>query len=101
MTIREQNGRAVLQPAGELTIFEAAEFREALLALSGKEGAPELSLTNIDRMDSSCVQLVVAGCQEMALHITDVSPGVQAQFEVIGCRKYLNGVVDSSASESS
>ena len=100
MTIQEQNDRAILQPDGELTIFEAGEFREALLALSAKKGESELSLTNIERMDSSCVQLVVAACQEMALHITDVSPGVQEQFDVIGCGKFLNGAADSSESKS-
>ncbi len=91
MTIQEQNGRAVLQPEGELTIVEAAEFREAFLALSAKPGQLELNLANIERVDSSSVQLVVAACQEMALHIADVSPGVQEQFDMIGCGKFLNG----------
>jgi len=62
MTIQEQNGRAVLQPEGELTIVEAAEFREAFLALSAKPGQLELNLANIERVDSSSVQLVVAAC---------------------------------------
>ena len=97
MMIQEQNGRAVLQPDDELTIFEAAEFREALLALSAKDGELELSLANIERMDSSSVQLVVAACQEMALNITKVSPVVQEQFDVIGCGKFLEGAVNSSA----
>ncbi len=91
MTIQEQNGRAVLQSEGELTIVEAAEFREAFLALSAKPGQLELNLANIERVDSSSVQLVVAACQEMALHIADVSPGVQEQFDMIGCGKFLNG----------
>jgi len=58
-----------------LTIVEAAEFREAFLALSAKPGQLELNLANIERVDSSSVQLVVAACEEMALPIADVSPG--------------------------
>ena len=96
MTIQNQNGRAVLQPEGELTIFEAADFREALLALGAKDEQAELSLAKIERIDSSCVQLVVAACQEMALHISEASPAVQEQFEVIGCGKFLNGPQEAS-----
>ncbi len=99
MMIQEQNGRAVLRPQGELTIFEASDLREALLSLSAKEGELELSLGNVERMDTSSVQLVVAACQEMALHITGVSSSVREQFDVIGCGKFLNAPVDFSESE--
>ena len=89
MAIKEKKDRAVLQPDGELTIFEAADFREALLDLSTKEGQLELSFANIGRVDSSCVQLVVSACQEMVLQVTNVSAAVQEQFDVIGCGKFL------------
>jgi len=88
MTIQEQNGRAVLQPEGELTIFEAADFRDAFVALGAKSEELELSLANVERMDSSCVQLVIAACQEMTLKITNVPPRVREQFDVIGCGKF-------------
>jgi anti-sigma B factor antagonist len=100
MTIQEQNGRAIFNPEGELTIFEAAEFRQALLALSEKQGALELNLAGVTRMDSSGVQLVIAACQEMVLQITNVSSAVQEQFEVIGCGAFLNGPTVPSASNS-
>ena len=90
MTIQEQNGRIVLQPEGEITIFEAADFHQALLTLSEKPGELELSLSTVSRMDSSGVQLVVAACQEMILQITNVSSAVKEQFEVIGCGEFLN-----------
>ncbi len=96
MTIQERNDRAALQPDGELTIFEAADFRDALVALSAKHGQLELDLANIERMDSSSVQLVVAACQEMALHITNVSSAVRDQFEIVGCAKFLERPVDPS-----
>jgi len=100
MTIQEQNGHAVLQPVGELTIFEAVELHEAFIALSAQPGQLELSLANIERMDSSSVQLVVAACQEMALNITDVPPVVQEQFNAIGCGKFLHGAEVPSAPKS-
>lgn len=90
MTIQEQNGCAVLQPEGDLTIFEAAEFRDALVELSAKKDKRGLSLAKIERIDSSCVQLVVAACQEMALHISDASSSVREQFDRVGCGKFLN-----------
>lgn len=99
MKIQEENGNATLQPDGELTIFEAADFREALLALSAKPGHLELNLANVERMDSSSVQLVVAACQEMALQITNVCAAVQEQFETVGCRNFVNGPIDPSACE--
>jgi len=91
MTIQEQDGRAVLQPQGELTIFEAGEFRQAFLTLSEKKGQRELNLDAVARMDSSCVQLVIAACQNMSLQITHVSPTIQKQFEVVGCAQFVNG----------
>lgn len=93
MTIQEQNNQAVLQPEGELTIFEAAEFRDAFVMLGTKTGELELSLAKIERMDSSSVQLVIAACQEMNLKITHVPPGVQEQFDVVGCGKFLQNPI--------
>jgi hypothetical protein len=37
MTIQEHNDQAVLQPEDELTIFEAAEFRDGLVMLGTKK----------------------------------------------------------------
>lgn len=99
MIIQDENGRSVLQPEGELTIFEAAELREAFLALSAQKGDLELNLANIERMDSSSVQLVVAACQEMALTITNVPSAVGEQFEVIGCGKFLQKAAHASVPE--
>lgn len=89
MTIQEQNGQAVLLPEGELTIFEAAEFRDAFVMLGSKSGELELNLANVERMDSSSVQLVITACQEMTLKITNVPSSVREQFKVIGCGKFL------------
>ncbi|MDT7041898.1 STAS domain-containing protein [Candidatus Nitronereus thalassa] len=100
MTIQEQNGRIILQPEGELTIFEAADFRQALLGLSEKPGDLELNLANVSRMDSSGVQLVVSACQEMILEVTNVPSAVKEQFEVIGCGKFLEGPAISSVMKS-
>ncbi len=99
MTIQEQNDQVVLRPEGELTIFEAAEFRDAIVLLGTKAGELELSLAKIERMDSSGVQLVIAACQEMRLKITNVPPGVREQFELIGCGNFLHDPTEVVVSE--
>ncbi len=60
MEVVTRGGSRVLSPKGDLTIFEAAEFREALLVLHEKGGPGELDLAQVHRMDSSAVRLVVA-----------------------------------------
>ncbi len=60
MDVVTRGGSLVLSHKGDLTIFEAAEFREALLVLHEKEGPIELDLAQVHRMDSSAVRLVVA-----------------------------------------
>ena len=53
MIIQEQSGVHVLHPEGDLTIFEAVEFREALLSLLTHEGPLELDVSEVERVDSS------------------------------------------------
>ena len=89
MEIREQSGVFVLHPEGELTIFEAAEFREALLSLSKQEGPIELDMTNIERVDSSGIQLMVAASQDGRLAITGMTTAVSEKVSAIGCTALL------------
>lgn len=99
MTIQEQDGRAVLRPDGELTIFEAAEFHDALLALCEKDAKREINFSQVSRIDSSCVQLIVAASHEVPFHVTEVSSALRQQFESIGCEKFLNGPVNGTTLE--
>ena len=89
MEIQEGSDRHVLHPEGELTIFEAAEFQEALLSLCGKSGSLELDLSNVERVDSSGIQLMIAASQDNRLRITGMSVAVSEKVEAIGCTSVI------------
>ncbi len=80
---------SILKPIGELTIFEAGQFHEDLNALQRQEGPLELDLSEIDRMDSSCVQLIVAATRSGRLTLKGYSAQIRDNFEQIGFTKFL------------
>ncbi len=90
MNIQERSGVHVLHPKGELTIFEAAEFREALLALDKHEDPIELDLSDVERVDSSGIQLVMAALQSNRISLKGMTPSVAEKFGSIGCAYVLN-----------
>ena len=49
-----------LAPEGDLTIFEAAEFKESLLKLFSNEGLVCLDLAHTKRIDTAAIQLMWA-----------------------------------------
>lgn len=90
----EQDGNTVaadstLKPIGDLTIFEAGQFHEDLNALHKQEGPLELDLSEIDRMDSSCVQLIVAATRSGRLTLKGYSSQIRDCFEHIGFSQFL------------
>jgi len=91
-----RGGSLVLSPKGDLTIFEAVEFREALLVLHEKEGPVELDLSQVKRMDSSGVQLVVAACRGGWVRITGMTPAIRTKFQTVGCEPLIHYVRGSS-----
>lgn len=80
---------AVLKPIGDLTIFEAAQFHEDLSILQEQEGPLELDLLQVDRMDSSCVQLIVAATRSGRLMVQGYSQPIRDRFEQIGFAQFL------------
>ena len=91
----EQDGNAVaadsiLKPIGDLTIFEAGQFHEDLNALHQQAGPLELDLSEIDRMDSSCVQLIVAATRSGRLTLKGYSSHIRDRFEQIGFSQFLS-----------
>jgi anti-anti-sigma regulatory factor len=83
----EENG--TLRPTGDLTIFEAAQFHADLVALHRHEGPLQLDLTEVDRVDSSCVQLIVAATRSGRLTLRGYSHGIRDKFEQIGFAQFL------------
>ncbi len=80
---------AILKPLGDLSIFEASQFHEDLQSLHRQEGPLELDLTEIDRIDSSCVQLIVAATRSGRLTVKGYSPSIRDRFEQIGFSQFL------------
>ncbi len=80
---------ATLKPIGDLTIFEAAQFHEDLSTLQKQEGPLELDLSEVDRMDSSCVQLIVAATRSGRLTLQGYSQHIRDRFEQIGFAQFL------------
>ena len=89
MNIQERSGVNVLHPEGDLTIFEAAEFREALLSLFTHEGPLELDVSEVDRVDSSGIQLMIAAFQSGRLGITGMTSAMHEKVASLGCQNFL------------
>ena len=65
---------SILKTLGDLTIFEASQFHDDLKILHQQEGPLELDLSEVDRMDSSCVQLIVAATPFWSADVEGVFP---------------------------
>ena len=87
---------AVLKPVGDLTIFEATQFHEDLDLLHKQEGPIELDFSEVDRIDSSCVQLIVAATRSGRLTLKGYSPQLRDRFEQIGFAHFLPNIDDES-----
>ena len=89
MDIEKRSGVQVLQPKGDLTIFEAAEFKDALLSLHEKEDPIELDLTDVERVDSSGIQLIVAGATMGRMAVTGMTTVIKEKMLAIGCEQWI------------
>ena len=92
MNIQTRAGINVLLPEGDLTIFEAAEFRERLVALHQQEDPIELDLSEVERMDSSGVQLIIAAVKSGRITIAGLTESIQDKFKKIGCEQLVKPI---------
>ena len=89
MNIQSRAGVNVLLPEGDLTIFEAAEFRERLIALHQQEDPIELDVSEVERIDSSGVQLIIAGVKSGRLTLAGLTDSIRDKFKKIGCEQFV------------
>lgn len=82
----------MLQPIGDLTIFEAGQFHADLVALHQQEGPLLLDLAGVTRMDSSCVQITVAATRSGRLRVLGYSNSLRDKFEQIGFAQFLPAI---------
>jgi anti-anti-sigma regulatory factor len=79
-----------LAPKGDLTIFEAAEFKDALVKLLSNDGLVSLDLGGVTRADTAIIQLLWAARQEGRMFVSGVSPEFQATLTHLGFTKPLS-----------
>lgn len=85
----EANSRH-LAPTGELTIFEAAEFKGGLLALFENEGLVSLDLGKVTRVDTSIIQLLWAARKQGRMVVSGISQDLQAKLTQLGFSEPLS-----------
>jgi|GEM_PF-1129684 len=92
MEIQERAGTHFLRPEGDLTIFEAAELHEGLMALQQQEGPIELDVSEVDQIDTSGVQLMLAATQCDRLTLTGMTAVIQEKLEMVGCGAVVQSI---------
>jgi anti-anti-sigma regulatory factor len=75
----------VLLESGEITIFEATAFRDALVTLLTNEGPVTLDLSGVERIDTSGVQILLAAFRIGRLTVTGLRPEVRQSITRVGC----------------
>lgn len=85
----ESNSRH-MTPAGDLTIFEAAEFKEALLKLFENEGLVSLDLGKVTRVDTAVIQLLWAARKRGRMFVSGISKDLQMKLAQLGFSEPLS-----------
>jgi anti-anti-sigma regulatory factor len=78
------------KPSGELTIFEAAEFKESLLSVLANDGLVCLDLSQVARVDTAAIQLMWAARKLGRLLVTGIPPELQAKVILLGFSEPLS-----------
>lgn len=85
----ESNARH-MAPAGDLTIFEAAEFKSGLLKLFENEGLVSLDLSKVTRVDTSIIQLLWAARKQGRMFVSGVTQDLQSKLAQLGFSEPLS-----------
>ena len=78
------------KPSGDLTIFEAAEFKESLLAVLANDGLVCLDLSQVTRVDTSAIQMMWAARKLGRLLVTGIPQELQTKLNRLGFSEPLS-----------
>jgi anti-anti-sigma factor len=83
------DGSASLRLSGELTIYHAADLKQALLPLAEQAGAWALDLSGVTDVDSAGIQILLAARRTLAargaaLRVTACGAAADAAFSLYG-----------------
>ena len=77
-------------PAGELTIFEAASFKESLIQLFSNDGLVCMDLGKVTRVDTAAIQLMWAARKLGRLLVTGIPQELQTKLTRLGFSESLS-----------
>lgn len=78
------------KPVGDLTIFEAAEFKEALTRVLANDGLVCLDLSQITRVDTAAIQLMWAARKLGRLLVTNIPQDLSSKMTRLGFTESLS-----------
>lgn len=73
-----------LAPKGDITIFEAGEFKESLTKLFGNDGLVSLDLSGVARVDTAGIQLLLAAKKQNRMFVAGISEDLQSRLQQLG-----------------
>jgi len=77
-------------PVGELTIFEAASFKESLVQLISNDGLVCMDLGKVTRVDTAAIQLMWAARKLGRILVTGIPQDVQTKLTQLGFSEPLS-----------
>ncbi len=80
----------ICKPSGDLTIFEAAEFKESLLAVLANDGLVCLDLSQVTRVDTAAIQLMWAARALGRVLVTNIPKDLDAKMAQLGFHEPLS-----------
>jgi anti-anti-sigma regulatory factor len=78
------------EPVGELTIFEAASFKESLVQLISNDGLVCMDLGKVTRVDTAAIQLMWAARKLGRILVTGIPQDVQTKLTQLGFTEPLS-----------
>ena len=78
------------KPSGELTIFEAAEFKESLLAVLANDGLVCMDLSDVTRVDTAAIQLMWGARKLGRLLVTGIPQELKTKLTQLGFSEPLS-----------
>ena len=81
--VNDQNPRH-LAPKGDLTVFEAGEFKDSLTKLFKNDGLVSLDLSGVTRVDTAAIQLMLAAKKQNRMFVSGISEDLQAKLRQLG-----------------
>lgn len=77
-------------PAGDLTIFEAGEFKQNLMQLLNNDGLVCLDLAKVKRVDTAAIQLMWAARKSGRLLVTGIPAELDTKLKQLGFTEPLS-----------